>query len=204
MEINNSNSIYVKYVKRFLDLVFSIILFILFLPLGIVIFLLIKSEDIYSPAIFKQIRSGKNNIPFYIYKFRSMRESAPSNIATSDFHNSHMYVTKVGKFIRSTSLDELPQLINIMKGEMSFIGPRPVIINEIELINQRIKLNAIKVLPGVTGLAQINGRDNITIEEKAYYDKVYCENVSLLFDIKILLKTIPVVFMKLGNNDSRK
>lgn len=115
MEINNSNSIYVKYVKRFLDLVFSIILFILFLPLGIVIFLLIKSEDIYSPAIFNQIRSGKNNIPFYIYKFRSMKESAPSNMATCDFCNSHMYVTRVGKFIRSTSLDELPQLINIIK-----------------------------------------------------------------------------------------
>lgn len=200
---SSSNRIYVNYIKRFLDLVFSIILFILFLPIEIIVFLLIKSEDIYSPAIFKQLRSGKNNIPFYIYKFRSMKESAPSNLATSDFHNSHIYITNVGKFIRSTSLDELPQLINIMKGEMSFIGPRPVILNETELINQRIKLKATEVLPGVTGLAQINGRDDITIAEKAYYDKVYCENVSLLFDIKILLKTIPVVFMKLGNKDCR-
>ena len=195
------DSFYVKYVKRILDIIISLLVLIVLSPLYLILFLGIKIEDPKSPVLFKQLRAGKNNIPFYIYKFRSMVENAPKNIPTKDFIDSDIYITKIGKFMRKTSLDELPQIFNILKGDMSFVGFRPVILEEVELNKLREKENANKVLPGITGLAQINGRDEVGIEEKVEYDKYYCENISAKLDIKIFIKTIPVVLMSLGNKD---
>ena len=158
------NFIY-KFIKRVLDIVCSI--------LGI---------------IFKQLRAGKGSKPFYIYKFRSMKIETP-NIATNDFTDSHVYITRIGKIIRKTSIDEIPQLFNILKGDMSIVGPRPVILEEVDLIELRKSYNIDKILPGITGWAQINGRDNIGNEEKVKYDYEYLMNKSFTMDLYIIVMT---------------
>ena len=160
------NFIY-KFIKRFFDIVCSILGIIVLSPVFIIVSILIKLES-KGPIIFKQLRAGKNSKPFYIYKFRSMKIETP-NIATNDFTNSHVYITKIGKIIRKTSIDEIPQLFNILKGDMSIVGPRPVILEEVDLIELRQSYNIDKILPGITGWAQINGRDNIGNEERFIY-----------------------------------
>lgn len=194
-------SIYERYVKRVLDLTLAILLLLILLPFMILLYIIIKLEDIQTPAIFKQTRCGRNNKPFELYKFRSMKASAPKNMATREFDDAGEYITKFGKFIRKTSIDELPQLINIIKGEMSFVGPRPVILVERELIEAREMLGANSVLPGITGKAQIRGRDEVGTIKKAEYDANYCKNITLTNDLKLFFMTIPVVILRKGNKD---
>lgn len=188
--------------KRFIDVLGSLIGIILCLPIFAIISILIKLES-RGPIIFKQRRVGKDNNIFYIYKFRSMKVGSPTK-ATSEFKDSYKYITRVGRFIRKTSIDELPQFFNILKGDMSFIGPRPVIENEIDLINLRNRCGVSNLIPGVTGWAQINGRDHITTEEKCEYDYEYLKNRSLLFDIKIVIKTIINVIKADGISDGHQ
>lgn len=173
--------------KRIIDVVGALCGIIVFSPIFIITSILINLESKGS-IIFKQIRVGKDSKPFYIYKFRSMKTDAP-NMATNDLKNPEVYITRVGKFIRKTSIDELPQLFNILKGDMSIVGPRPVIEKERDLLQLRREYYIDKIKPGVTGWAQINGRDNLDTEEKVKYDKEYLYNRSIKFDVYIIFKT---------------
>lgn len=157
------------------------------LIISIIIFI-----DSGSPVLFTQDRVGKDNKLFKIKKFRTMRTDAP-NVATAELDNSDEYITKFGKLLRKTSLDELPQLFNVLKGEMSFIGPRPLIPEESYIRELRLKYGVYAVRPGLTGWAQVNGRDCLNDEEKAKYDREYIEKASIWFDIKIFFRTIWVV-----------
>ena len=180
------NFIY-KFIKRVLDIVCSILGIIVLSPILVIVSILIKLES-KGPIIFKQLRAGKGSKPFYIYKFRSMKIETP-HIATNDFTDSHVYITRIGKIIRKTSIDEIPQLFNILKGDMSIVGPRPVILEEVDLIELRKSYNIDKILPGITGWAQINGRDNIGNEEKVKYDYEYLMNKSFTMDLYIIVMT---------------
>ena len=166
----------------------------------ILISLIIKID---SPGsiIFKQKRIGRDKKIFVMLKFRTMRTDTPSNVPTHLFNNPQNYITRVGKFLRKTSLDELPQLFNILLGEMSFVGPRPALYNQNDLINEREKNNSNKIRPGLTGLAQINGRDELDIKTKAKYDGEYAKNISLFLDIKIIFLTVIKVFTHDGFRD---
>ena len=166
---------------------FSLFLLIIFSPILILTALFIFIED-GSPIFFKQKRVGQNKKLFWIYKFRSMKKNTP-NVSKQTLENPHLYYLKCGLFIRDFSIDELPNLINILKGEMNFIGPRPALYNEFELIDMRDKAGVNKLKPGLTGWAQVNGRDYLIDETKCRYDKEYLENKSLLFGIKILFLT---------------
>ena len=172
-----------------LDFIISLILIVILFPLFILIGLLILLES-EGPIFFKQTRIGLNSKPFTIYKFRSMYISAPSNLPTYELENAQTHVTKVGKFLRKSSIDELPQLYNILVNEMSLIGPRPVIPEEVDLIERRKQYGVDTILPGVTGWAQINGRDELAFEKKAELDHEYKMNMSLKFDIKIMFNTV--------------
>ena len=182
-QINNYNKL-----KRSIDIILSTLGIIILSPVFLIISIIIKLES-EGPIIFKQLRAGKDSKPFYIYKFRSMRADAP-NLSTNEFEDVNLFITKIGKFIRRTSIDELPQLINILKGDMSIVGPRPVILDEKELILLRKEYNIDSILPGITGLAQINGRDIIGTEEKVKLDYEYLQNKSLNLDVKIVFITI--------------
>ena len=178
-----------KYVKRFLDFFMALILLILlFIPM-IIVAIAIKIED-RGPAIFKQERTGKNGKNFYLMKFRSMK----INNDVRDFSKKDE-LTKVGKFIRKTSLDELPQIFNILKGQMSFIGPRPWIVEYYEYMTEEQRRRT-SVLPGMTGLAQASGRNGISIIDKINYDLKYVDNFSFKQDVYIVFKTIYVVLKK--------
>lgn len=183
---------YKYFFKRLFDIIFSFIMIIvLFLPM-IVIAIAVRCDS-KGKAFFVQKRYGKNKKVFKCYKFRSMFEEAPHEMSTNEFNGGN-YITKVGHFIRKTSLDELPQLFNILKGDMSFIGPRPVILSETELTDYREEFGALKVRPGLTGLAQVSGRDNLTdMKVKAEIDGEYARTISIFNDFKILLKTIKKV-----------
>ena len=169
---------------------------ILFIP-GIIISIIIKCES-KGPVFFKQKRVGKGKKHFMIYKFRTMRTDTPKDVPTHMLNNPDLYVTKIGKVLRKTSLDELPQIINILKGDMSIVGPRPALWNQDDLIAERDKYHANDIKPGLTGLAQINGRDELEIPVKAKLDGEYTEKISLWLDIKIFFKTIIKVFKKDG------
>ena len=179
-------------VKRLLDFVLSLIGIVVLMPVFIIIGILIK-VDSRGPVIFKQKRYGKNKEPFYIYKFRTMASDAPQNVATKDLNDSKKYITKIGALLRRTSLDELPQLFNILLGQMTIVGPRPVVLKEENLIIARDLYGANDIKPGITGWAQINGRDLLSIEEKAKLDGYYVENMGFKMDIKCFFKTIQYV-----------
>ncbi len=177
--------------KRLMDVLISAVaLIILAIPMGIVA-ILIKVED-GSPAIFKQQRMGKNLKPFNIYKFRTMKTQREE--LHSEMSHEEM-TTKIGKILRATSIDELPQLINILKGDMTFIGPRPWIVEYYEWFTDEQKRRS-EVRPGITGLAQVKGRNGISIFKKIDYDIEYVDNMSLLLDIKIFFGSIIAVFKK--------
>lgn len=180
----------------------ALISLILLSPLFLVVGILIKLES-KGPVFFKQERVGKDNINFTIYKFRSMRTDTP-DIATHLLDNPDIFITKIGGFLRKTSLDELPQLLNIVKGEMLFVGPRPALHNQYDLNDSRELIGVDKLYPGVTGWAQINGRDELDIEEKVEFDKEYLENRSIIFDIKIVFMTLFKVFKKEGIVEGKK
>lgn len=180
------------YAKRIFDLTSSVIILIFLSPMLLTVAICI-TLDSPGPVFFKQERIGLHKEPFTIYKFRTMSIESPKNVPTAMLMRPEQHITRVGKWIRKTSIDELPQLFNIIKGEMSIVGPRPVIAAEVKLIDERTKLGAYSILPGVTGLAQINGRDLIGIFEKSQLDGEYAQKQSFLFDLKILISTIAYV-----------
>lgn len=156
------------------------------------------------PVIFKQQRYGKDNVPFTCYKFRSMTVDTPPDIPTAQMQENPAVMTPIGGFLRKTSIDELPQLVNIIKGDMSVVGPRPMIMAEEEQIREREKYGATSVKPGLTGWAQVNGRDELTVEEKAEMDGEYARNMSPLLDAKILLRSVGVVAKHTGYSRGEK
>lgn len=175
---------------------FALILLILFTPLFFLVSLTIFIEDGF-PVFFTQKRVGINYSFFNIYKFRSMKKNTP-NVATHLLENPDQYLLKIGKFIRKTSLDELPNLINIIKGEMVFVGPRPALYNQDDLMQLRVATRVDKLKPGVTGWAQINGRDDISIEKKVQLEQEYLHRRSTLLDIEIIIKTFTNVLFSKG------
>lgn len=194
---------YRDFGKRICDVIFSLIAIIVFALPMLVIALLIKMDSPKEPVLFKQVRVGKDDIPFTILKFRSMSKDAPHQMATENFENPEAYITVVGKVIREKSLDELPQLFNVLKGDMSIIGPRPLIPAEKEVLAMRDETGASQVLPGITGLAQVHGRDEVTDENKAAYDGKYALNISFFLDISIFLRTLFDVIRSRGVHEGK-
>lgn len=186
-----------KKIKRLLDIILSLGGLVLLSPLFLILSLWIK-RDSPGPVFFKQKRVGQYKKLFDIYKFRSMRSDSPADMPTHLLNDPDAYITNSGKFLRKTSLDELPQLINILKGEMSVIGPRPALWNQDDLVAEREKYGANDVMPGLTGWAQINGRDELPISVKAKLDREYVERQSFLFDVKCFVGTIISVFKSDG------
>ena len=184
-------------IKRIIDFVLSLLGIIVLSPLFLIFAIIIKIES-RGPVFFKQKRVGKNKEYFNILKFRSLRTDTPKDMPTHMLKNADAYITKFGNFMRKTSLDELPQLINILKGDMSIVGPRPALWNQYDLIEERDKYTANDIRPGLTGWAQINGRDELPIKVKAKYDGEYVKKVSFLFDLKIFFLTIGKVFKHEG------
>jgi len=178
--------------NRILSLIMLIFLSPIFLIVGIFIFF----EDGF-PVFFKQNRVGVNYTFFNIYKFRSMKKNTP-NVATHLLTNPEQYVLKIGRILRKLSFDELPNLINIVKGEMVFVGPRPALYNQDDLMALRVAAGVHKLKPGITGWAQINGRDELSLEDKVAYEKEYLERKSFLFDLKILVLTFTRVLGSKG------
>jgi O-antigen biosynthesis protein WbqP len=179
-----------------LSRLFAFIALIILTPIFLIVALAIFIEDGY-PILFTQKRIGINYTFFNIYKFRSMKKDTP-NVATHLLENPDQYLLKIGKFIRKTSLDELPNLINIIKGEMVFVGPRPALYNQDDLITLRIATGVSKLKPGITGWAQINGRDDISIEKKIQLEQEYLYRRSTLFNIEIIIKTVKSVLISKG------
>lgn len=177
--------------KRAVDVMLSFLAIIIFLLPMVIVAILIKCDS-KGPIIFKQQRIGKNKEPFNIYKFRTMRMGTP-NVSTESLGDPSQYITRLGMFLRRSSLDELPQLFNILKGNMSIVGPRPALYNQYELIGMRDAHGVNKVPPGLTGYAQIKGRDFISDEGKVQYDCYYVENMSFWFDFRIIVWTIKSV-----------
>lgn len=188
---------YTHFFKRFIDIVLSFIgIIVLGIPM-LIIAVVIKHEDP-GPALFKQKRIGKNKKYFMLLKFRSMKMSTPHDVPTHQLENPEQYLLKCGKTLRKLSLDELPQLFNILKGDMSIIGPRPALWNQDDLIAERDKYGANGVKPGLTGWAQINGRDELEIPIKAKLDGEYVEKQSFLFDCRCFFGTIGKVLKSDG------
>ncbi|HEM5299205.1 TPA: sugar transferase [Streptococcus suis] len=174
--------------KRILAIIISGSAIVILSPILLLIALAIKLDS-RGPVLFKQKRVGKNKKHFMIYKFRSMYVDAPSDMPTHLLKDPTAMITKVGAFLRKTSLDELPQLFNIFKGEMAIVGPRPALWNQYDLVEERDKYRANDIRPGLTGWAQINGRDELEIDEKSKLDGYYVENMGLLLDIKCFFGT---------------
>ncbi|MDI9460886.1 MAG: sugar transferase [Saccharofermentanales bacterium] len=193
-----------KYVKRTMDFLLASVALIILLPILILIAIIIVIDDPKGKPVFRQVRIGYQGKPFNIFKFRTMFAYVPANLPTKSIDNSDMLVTRVGKALRKYSLDELPQLINVVLGSMSLVGPRPLIPEEVEMHEVRRKGGAYSVLPGMTGLSQISGRDKILDDNKAYLDNLYARNVNFRQDFKILLATIPKVLCADGSYDIRK
>lgn len=189
-------------VKRLLDIIIAALaLVVLLIPMAI-LYVIIYLDDP-GKVIFSQYRVGRNGKRFKLYKFRSMKKSTPKYEATMELNNPNQYFTGVGQLLRKYSLDELPQLINVLKGDMSLIGPRPLISDEYEIHAMRMRFGVYNVRPGITGLAQINGRDRITPVEKLHWDVRYLQSFSFLSDVKILLSTIPKVLRKENFKEGR-
>jgi len=174
----------------------SLLLLVLFSPVFFVIALFIFFEDGF-PIFFQQKRVGVNYTFFQIYKFRSMKKNAP-NVATHLLENPSQYVLKSGSLLRKLSLDELPNIINIVKGEMVFVGPRPALYNQDDLMALRVNAGVDQLIPGITGWAQVNGRDEIALEEKVGFEKEYLERKSFWFDLKIIVLTFAKVLKSQG------
>ena len=188
--------IYLK-LKRVIDIILSFIGLIILLPVFIVIIIAIIIDS-KGPILFCQKRLGKDKTFFYILKFRTMRVDTPKDTPTHLLKNPDQYITKVGKLLRKTSLDELPQIWNIFVGQMSIIGPRPALWNQYDLISERDKYGANNIRPGLTGWAQINGRDELPIEVKARLDGEYAKNITFSMDVKCFFLTIKSVLMRDG------
>lgn len=177
------------HVKRILDALIAALALAALSPLMLALALIVKVTSP-GPVLFRQKRVGLNKTHFMIYKFRTMRTDAPKDKPTHMLKDPAAFITPVGAFLRRSSLDELPQLINILRGEMALVGPRPALWNQYDLIAERDRYGANAVRPGLTGWAQVNGRDELSIDVKARYDGEYVQNMSLLFDIKCLVRTV--------------
>ena len=183
--------------KRILDFILSLTGLIVLSPVFLILMICIKLDSP-GPVFFTQKRMGLHKKHFQILKFRTMRIDTPKNCPTHMLQNPAQYITHTGRFLRKTSLDELPQILNILKGEMSVIGPRPALWNQYDLTEERDKYRANDILPGLTGWAQINGRDELPIEKKAKLDGDYVRRMSLTFDIQIFFQTIASVLLHKG------
>jgi len=188
--------------KRIIDFILSLIGLVVLSPLFLFLALWIKIDS-KGPVFFKQKRAGKNKNYFDIYKFRTMLSETPSDMPTHLLDDPDAFITKSGKFLRKTSLDEIPQMINIVKGEMAIIGPRPALWNQYDLIEERDKYKANDIKPGLTGWAQINGRDELPIPIKARLDGEYIERMSLIFDARCFFGTIKSVLVSDGVVEGR-
>lgn len=188
---------YESCIKRLLDLILSLAAcVVLAIPMGIIALWIKKDSP--GPVFFKQRRVGRGKKYFNILKFRTMRGDTPHDVPTHLLKNADSYITKSGAFLRRTSLDELPQIYNIVAGQMSIIGPRPALYNQYDLIAARDAVHANDIRPGLTGLAQINGRDELPIDVKARYDGEYATDITFLNDAKIFLHSITYVFQRRG------
>ncbi|MFP3510706.1 sugar transferase [Peribacillus sp. SIMBA_075] len=191
-------------IKRSLDFILALTAMVFLWPIFLIFAAIIKLDS-KGPVFFKQKRVGKNKEHFYILKFRTMRSDTPKDMPTHLLQNPDAFITKSGKFLRKTSLDELPQIINILKGDMSIIGPRPALWNQYDLIAERDKYGSNDIYPGLTGWAQVNGRDELPIKVKALLDGEYVKKISLSFDTKIFFKTVFSVLrsegVKEGNSE---
>lgn len=195
-------SIYEVLVKRPLDFALSSVAILVLSPVLAGIALWVKSDS-EGGILFRQERIGKDGNPFMIYKFRTMLTSAP-NVATAEFENPEDYITRSGKILRKFSLDELPQFFNVWKGEMSFVGPRPLIPDEKHVLQLRHLNGAEQILPGITGWAQVNGRDEVTAEDKARLDGEYAKQISFAMDLRILFKTAFDVLRSKGVHEGKQ
>lgn len=180
---------YQTFVKRILDILLAAFLIPVMFPICFAIAVWIKIDS-QGPIFFRQKRVGANNSTFVILKFRTMRIDAPHDMPTHLLKDADQWLTTAGRFLRRTSLDELPQILNIFKGEMSFVGPRPALWNQFDLITLRQANGSNSVKPGLTGLAQVHGRDILSLEDKADFDGAYAANISFGLDVKCIWKTI--------------
>ena len=185
------------FAKRAFDIVVSLVMIVALLPLLLVL-AAISAVDTKGCPLFAQTRMGRNNQPFMMLKFRTMNVNAPANVATHKLRDAARYISPVGEVLRKFSLDELPQLFNILKGDMSFVGPRPVVLSEKDLISLRVRNGACTVRPGLTGWSQIHGRDRLPIRQKAELDGYYAQNQSMELEFSILLKTVSYVLHSTG------
>ena len=188
---------YQRYGKRLLDIVFSLCGLFFLAPVFLILIAWIRLDSP-GPVFFKQKRVGKNKVHFNILKFRTMRTDAPHDMPTHLLTNPEAFITKSGHFLRKTSLDELPQIINILKGEMSIVGPRPALWNQSDLLAERDRYAANDVTPGLTGWAQVNGRDELEIDVKARLDGEYVRNLTFKMDATCFLMTIGNVLKQKG------
>lgn len=186
-----------KHVKRLIDVIFSIVIIVVLSPLLLILAVWIKLESA-GPILFKQARYGRDKVPFQCLKFRTMHEDTPPDSPTRNLTDSQHYITFSGRILRRTGFDELPQLINVLKGEMSLIGPRPVVLAEKDLIHERDKYGANSVLPGIGGWAQSNGRDEIDYKTKARLDGEYAQNFGWRMDASCLWRTVIAIFTSNG------
>lgn len=178
--------------KRVFDIVVSFVMIVVLLPLLLVL-TIVAAVDTKGCPLFTQTRMGRYNQPFKMLKFRTMSSNAPANVATHKLQDAESFISPVGAQLRKLSLDELPQLFNILKGDMSFVGPRPVVLTETDLLSMRVRNGACAVRPGLTGWSQVNGRDNLPIRQKAEMDGYYAQNQSFELETAILLKTVGYV-----------
>lgn len=180
-------------VRSVIDRILAGIALVILSPLFLIVSIAQKISAPDEPVFFLQKRVGKNAHCFNIIKFRTMKSSAPKNVATGDLADPQIYISRLGRFLRDTSIDELPQLVNVVNGDMSLIGPRPLVYTEREIRFLRRWYGVYQVTPGITGWAQVNGRDTVDIYDKVYYDREYVQNVSLKFDLKVIWKSVLVV-----------
>lgn len=186
-----------RFLKRALDIVLSVLgLAVLLLPLAVLA--LVIYIDNPGSVLFLQTRVGKDGKHFRLYKFRTMKLDTPKYVATIDMTEPEKYITRVGRILRKLSLDELPQLVNVLKGDMSLVGPRPLIPSEEQIHNMRTRFGVYSACPGITGLAQVRGRDTVSPAEKVRYDWEYVSKFGLLMDMRVLLSTIPKAFSGSG------
>jgi O-antigen biosynthesis protein WbqP len=191
------NRIYRNFFKRLLDILLATLLcFFLLLPMFIIAAVIRIDSD--GGAIFRQKRRGKNGKEFVCYKFRTMYENSPHNLSAAQFKDYDRYVTRVGRFLRRSSLDELPQLFNVIKGDMSLVGPRPLICEECDMHEMRQSEGVYKLRPGITGMAQISGRNLLDNSQKLQKDAYYLHNLGLMLDVRILFQTLLAVIKKEG------
>lgn len=190
-------------VRSVIDRILAGIALVILSPLFLIVSIAQKISAPDEPVFFLQKRVGKNAHCFNIIKFRTMKSSAPKNVATGDLADPQIYISRLGRFLRDTSIDELPQFVNVVKGEMSLIGPRPLVYTEREIRFLRRWYGVYQVTPGITGWAQVNGRDTVDIYDKVYYDREYVQNVSLKFDLKVIWKSVLVVLGRKGVVDGK-